>query len=143
MCLAKKNCFGFWGKKSSKYNETGRWFIFRFAKGNNSMSYFNLKLSYSPFLNGKRISAVEIGLRRYIFWSYSNSISTSHFRQTLIISLNIFFCLKKWPKYPMTILRYITITSIYRSDTPQNLMYAPWILTRFLIDRLGADSGAV
>lgn len=90
------------------------------------MSYFNLKLSYSPFLNGKRISAVEIGLIRYIFWSYSNSISTSHFRQTSIISLNMFFfCLKKWPKYPMTILRYITITSIHRSDTPQNLMYAP------------------
>lgn len=119
--------------------------IFRFAKGNDSLSYFNLKLSHSPFLNGKRISAVEIGLRRYIhvFWSYSNSISTSHFRQTSFISLNMFICIKKWPKYPMTILRYITITFIHRSDTPQNLMYAPWILTRFLIDRLGADSGAV
>lgn len=84
----------------------------------NSVSYFNLKLSYSSFLNGKRISAVEIGLRRYIVWSYSNSISTSHFRQTSFISLNMFICLKKWPKYPMTILRYITITSIHRSDTP-------------------------
>lgn len=140
--FGQKKCFGFRGKN---YDETGRWFIFRFAKGNDSMSYFNLKLSHSPFLNGKRISAVEIGLRRYIhvFWSYSNSISTSHFRQTSFISLNMFICIKKWPKYPMTILRYITITFIHRSDTPQNLMYAPWILTRFLIDRLGADSGAV
>lgn len=38
--------------KKFKYNEAGRCFIFRFAKGNNSFLYFNLILSYSPLQHG-------------------------------------------------------------------------------------------